>query len=86
VVASQITLTLRGGTITFALRQIEALTFEPSGALQIVLRLEGTVTQATRRFHELAGAPVGGGGVTVIAPDGSISTTVKFVVAEVDEN
>jgi hypothetical protein len=40
------------------------------------------VTQATRRFRELTGARVGGGGTTVFAADGSITPNVAFVIAE----
>jgi len=87
VIASTIRFALCGGTMTINAHQFETDSFDStSGTLAITARFEGTVTYGTHRFHKLAGAPVRGGGVTAFAADGTITTTVTFLIAEDDND
>jgi hypothetical protein len=58
------TLNLRGGTIKADATIFEAWTCTASCAID--QRWSGTVTSATRRFHELVGGSVSGGGLATL--------------------
>jgi hypothetical protein len=70
------------GTIEFDANQHEVVTaFDPvTGAFSVDISWTGSVTAATRSFHNLVGAPVSGGGSTSFDATGTQTGDLAFVV------
>jgi hypothetical protein len=72
----RMTLNLRGGTIKADATIFEVWTCTATCAID--QRYSGTVTSATRRFHELVGGSVSGGGVATLDPANQVEPVMAI--------